>query len=251
MKVITIDWRDKDDFVFIPMGDLHIGSKATDYRKIKGVVDYAIKHNIPILGMGDYLQFETKSSVGDKFECSLTNFEQIEVFENTFKNANVIGLLSGNHDGGRSNRDVSVNIVELLAQKLTTEFLGEFGIIIVSMKKLSYVIACWHGHGSASTNYGVYKKMIGVADRKFRNADLYLQGHFHRFVKFPDRSFFQIVPNRKRNKLELRTQHFVDTGSFQAYASYADRLNLAPVELGCWQITLSSKKREIFFKKIY
>jgi len=250
MKIVRIDWREKnEDFEFVPLGDLHIGSKFTDYRFLSATFSYIADNGLYVLGMGDYLQFETKTSVGDKFECDLSNEEQIDWFTKRAKKVKLIGLLSGNHDGGRSSKDASVNIVKVMADNLETEFLEDFGIIVVQMKNISYTICAWHGHGSASTDYGVYKKMLAVRDKKFRDADLYLQAHYHRFKKFPEQVFFALP--RNKHKIIMEKQYFFDTGSFQKYSTYADRFNLAPVELGCWKFTLkNSKRKEFFFEKL-
>jgi len=251
LKVIKIDWtKTNKDFVFCPIGDTHIGSKDVNYNFIQQVIKEIKQRNYYVLGMGDYLQFETKNSVGDKFECCMTNVEAIDYFIKTFKNVNLIGLLTGNHDGGRSLKEVSVDIVELLANMLNTEYLGEFVVLVISMKYISYTICAWHGCGSCSTDMGVYKKMLKVVENKFYDADLYLQGHYHRLKEFPEKVLF--VLNRNKTKLIKKVQKFLDTGSFQWYSRYVDRLNLQPVQLGHWVIRLKNGKRKqiILRKKI-
>ncbi len=243
MRIIKIDWtKTNEDFIFSPIGDMHIGSKFTDYEFLSATILRLKKRGIYFLGMGDYLQFETKTSVGDKYECDLTNEEQIDWFLKRMKEAKIIGLLSGNHDGGRSSKDASVNIVKVMADTLETEFLGEFVVLVVSMRSFSYTICAWHGSGSAGTDVGVYRKMLAVRDKKFRDADLYLQAHYHRLKEFPEQVFF--ILNRHKDKIILETQKFLDTGSFQCYSTYADRYNLQPVELGNWIITLKNGKRK-------
>lgn len=216
----------------IPIGDIHLGAKTCNEQKLMEILDYAWEHQIPIIGMGDWMECGLSDSVGDSVYSSTMNPQKqfnrlVELFEPFAEK----GLLSGIHEGNHENRisqRVGLDITEMLAKRLNVRRFMDGQFHLIRCGRQSYTGWSHHGASGARLPYTKIKSALDVA--RFVAAELVMLGHVHSLDSITQ-SFFTVD---KRNKMVVKERRlFVITGHFLEYReSYAAAKLMIPSKTG-------------------
>ena len=124
MKIININLgKDLKELRIIPISDIHIGDKLTNYKLLKEVLE-TIKDtpNVYTILNGDLCNTALKNSKSDVYSDDLTPMEQIlrlvEILEPIKDKILVIG--TGNHED-RISKDTNIDVIRLVARELGIE----------------------------------------------------------------------------------------------------------------------------------
>lgn len=246
MKYIQSEYNGHhEDLNIIPIGDLHIGSPHFDRKTLDKQLEWIDKHreNTRIILMGDIAETATKESVGGGV------LEQEENAQQQMMKAKAIfypyrdlidGIVTGNHEQ-RIYKSTGVDMTLYLAQllELQHKYLRYQGIIKYAWNKRAYNISVFHGAGGGSTPGGAMNRLQKQSDVVF--ADIYLAGHTHKRQAYTKTIY---VPDERNNKLSIKKQVFISTGSALSYEnSYAEEKGLAPSEKGFPRIVLNGRTK--------
>jgi UDP-2,3-diacylglucosamine pyrophosphatase LpxH len=252
-----------DKFYLIPLGDIHIGTKNCDVKKLIETVAWIKKTpNTLWLGMGDYCDFILPSDkrfdfkgIPKQFIDSYDNMAQAQAkyVTNILSpiKSQCIGLIEGNHEASirtRYHQDVT--------GYMSTE-MGVPNLSYTAMIRLSFlrkyknvrgggttvVIYASHGFGGGKA---VGSKVTAItAMAKDFDADIYLAGHTHEKIAI-DRDRLYITKWGKPMLLSKK-QLFGITGSFYntyeaGSQSYTERSGYSPSPTGVIKITIEPFK---------
>lgn len=124
MKVININLgKDLKELRIIPISDVHIGDKLTNYKLLKEVLE-TIKNtpNVYTIINGDFCNTALKNSKSDIYSEELTPMEEInrmlELLTPIKEKILVIG--TGNHES-RITKETGIDVVKLVAKQLGIE----------------------------------------------------------------------------------------------------------------------------------
>jgi len=228
---------------FLALGDIHVGSATCNEKKALGYLEYALENNIPILGMGDYCENSTRSSIGSGiYDQVLSPMKQIawleEHFEPLVRRKLIIGLHDGNHEQ-RTYIACGINVVQLVCSKLKIPYLGEACFQVFRVGNQSYKVYSVHGRSGARLPQTKMLSCMRLAS--IATADLYLHAHVHELATTAC-EYFDF-----RNGVKVRnTRHFVLTGHFLEYEhSYAEMMTMMPSRTGCPNIRLHADSHDI------
>lgn len=235
----------------IGLGDIHIGHKNCDYDRLYKTLEYVEKNRkrVRIIGLGDYLEAATKTSVGrGVFDESFHLQKQFDVALSIFEKFKDITdlVLDGNHED-RIVKDTSFEITEQLCHRAGIHHAyGKFQAILnIRMGTgLTYSIHAWHGATNGVTDASAYNALSNM--RKISTSHIYMMGHTHKLFSFSKKHF---IPNPNGDLAEIE-QFFVNTGSCLSFGSYSEQKGLEPAVLGFGGILLHSNVRKVEFVKI-
>lgn len=229
----------------VAWGDVHFGARNCNVKKAKGYLDFALKNKQYVLGMGDYLDCGTKTSIGAGAYENLLNpqeqmEEMIEWLRPLAKKGLLLGLLTGNHEE-RIYNATGFEPTSLMAKELGVPFLGGACYLILRVGKVNYKAYVVHGRSGArlpQTKLLACRRLADIA-----TADLYLMGHVHSLETNASIYFDANLSSRHRVR---NTRHFVITGSFLEYEnSYAETACMVPSRTGSPKIILEGEKKDI------
>jgi hypothetical protein len=226
-------------------GDAHNGAFTCNKDAAKERLQYCLDNNIPLIGMGDYLEVGTRYSVGSGvYEQRLNPQEQLDEVVSWLRPLAERGLIIGLHEGNHENRatkEVGFNSVSVMCDILRVPYLGYscYGYIMVGGK--SYTMYSTHGAKNSATLVGKINAATNATS--FANVDVVLYGHTHGL-------FHQAVPvefiDRRNKSIATKLKTVVITGSFLEFRdSYGERAGYTPLEIGCPIIEFSASKQSI------
>lgn len=220
------------DKVFVHVfGDIHRAALGCDYRKLRQDIAYIQKRTQKgehhyWLGNGDF-----SNAIGQKdkrFDATAVAPEfRDEIGENLFlaearqlwrefdpiKHLG-IGIGEGNHERSIA-KNCDFNPANFLAEKLNLPFLGYSAIVrlrVTADDTRSYTIVLYmhHGHGASRSKGAKVNMLWGLRD--IVEADVYLTGHVHELLEFPEA---RLSVNR-RGSLRLQSQEllFINNGTY-------------------------------------
>lgn len=226
-------------------GDVHFGAPNCNIDKAKGYLAYALKYNCPIIGMGDFIESATRTSVGaGVYEQELDPQSQMEEMTEWLRpvaeKGLIIGLLTGNHEE-RIYNATGFEPTHLMCRELNVPYLGSACYLLLRVGKQTYKVYATHGRSGArlpQTKLLACRRLADIA-----TADLYLMGHVHSLET--NASIYFDANKSSRTKIQ-RTRHFVITGSFLEYEnSYAEAACLVPSRTGCPKIIFEADTMDI------
>ena len=138
----------------LALGDIHYGHPACDVGRVERQVEYCLKHNVYILGMGDYIEAGLRGSVGDSVYMQTLNPQRqmdyiLELFQPLADKGLILGLHDGHHEG-RIRKETSVDIGKLISKMLGAPFLG---------------YACWSLFYVGNQSHPVYSLHLSSGSR--------------------------------------------------------------------------------------
>lgn len=254
VKIINVNLgKDLKELRIIPISDVHIGDKLTNYKLFKQVIE-TIKDtpNVYTILNGDLCNTALKNSKSDVYSDELSPMEQIlklvEILEPIKDKILVIG--TGNHED-RIKKETNVDVIRLVARELGIEdryadnwwylFL-RFGEKEQGRKApMCYQITGYHGSGGGGRKAGgkinKLQEMSNVVV-----ADLYLQGHHHQQIATRSAVF---IPDYANNSLTRKDMNFLMTNSFLDYGGYGEKAGFTPQPIGISEAILDGTKRKI------
>lgn len=238
-----------------PIGDVHLGSIAHNSNEwIKFWQMIQNKPNAYIMLVGDMMNNNTRSSVGDIFKDDiLTPSEQRKLLANYLEpiKDRILCIVSGNHEARKDNRDSDTNPMELVAERLNLDHLYRDNMAIVKLgigearssrekAQCNYYIAIAHGSaGGAMTGASVNK------NERFsyfiEGIDCLITGHTHKgVISRPAR----MVINRNTSTVQMKSCLVLTCCSWLDYGGYALRKQLQPAETSRPQTIFVRKSKE-------
>lgn len=253
-----MEWRDT---LLMPVGDVQLGSGATDVDRFKRHIEWGMRHKAYFLGMGDYVDVASPSnrtalrtarlydSVHDALERSAAQDVQsfLDLVEGT--EGRWLGLLQGHHyyeftDGSTSDTRI--------AQALHAPFLGTCAFVRMrfsrpsSSSTMTCTVWCHHGQGGGIKTGAPLNKLENLVP--YFDADIYLIGHMS---KAPAAVIDQLyLPRTGKPVIKHKSKVLAGTGGFmQGYrqghkvggrtqGTYVEQAMLTPVSLGGIVITI-------------
>lgn len=249
----------KDRLTLIPIGDIHLGSRACDERRFDKLIQWILKReDTYVVGMGDYcdgvLRQDLKRFMGTSVKEDLRDMldsminEQTRMIVKKFNpladEGRLLGMAEGNHEYSIKQHH-SYDICKEVCSQLRTPFLGYSFFYRLTLKKANtatkrnLVIYGHHGHGAgrkvgASTN----RLVDGITSY---DADIHLMGHDHQ--KLGKRYIRLGVTSNGTPKLEHKPIILARTGSFLKTCvigdtSYSEKAGYPPNDLGVVRIDI-------------
>lgn len=214
----------------VNFGDIHLGDKCCDKKSVYSVVKQIEKDdNIVWLSTGDLLNVALKNSKSDVYSSMSLKDELNEFIEliNPIKHK-CLGIVGSNHHK-RLENEVGLNLDETICALSGIPYLGDIGVIDVTVDNCSYYLVLHHGVGGGRTIGAKANELARLGDI-ISGADIYMQGHTHQLDYFPLESPYI---DRKRKSVQTVCNHFFTTGHYLSWdESYAQTLKLKPAPIG-------------------
>ena len=247
---------DFDCAYLIGLSDLHIGDPRFSEKKFIGYRDWILsRENALCIVNGDVVDNATKSSIGDTYEAVLNPRQQIEKAVKLFKPLADAGRICAWNDGNHESRtykesglSIGEHICGLLG--IPEAYSNEGALVKIRVgsrrghqkngKPLVYMIYATHGR-SGSRKVGGKANAAEDMQGIIAGVDVYLVSHTHqRFVFTKD----ILVPDPRRNKVEVKRQLFVSSGSFLEWGGYAEMKGYHPQTMGAPRIRLDGTRHD-------
>jgi hypothetical protein len=234
---------DLDCLNVYPLGDVHLGSEAHDSNRWEEWLHFLYgRDDVSLLGTGDYLNSALKTSVSETYDevmnvgkakrklrsqlAPLANQDKIDL------------LMPGNHEA-RIYKAVGDCPIEDVADALGTNYAQHAAVVIYEVGEVSYVFYIRHGTGGGG---------VGARANRLQKqsqvvlADVYVSGHTHSSLAFPDEIF---DVDFKDQKVFRRRRYYVSSGSFLRYEGYAASSSFNPTKIGAPRIFLDGTRKDI------
>ena len=241
----------------IPLGDIHLGSRACDEKKLDNLISWILtKEDTYVLGMGDYVdailrtdlkRFSARCSKKEMMEDldSVLNEQRdlvIKKFKKLAEAGKLLGLLRGNHEE-KISKYHQYDIMKDLCQTLNVPNLGYSCYYRLYLTRgrhgSTQVIDIYahHGHGSSRRTGGSVNRFDDIM--KGYEADIYLMGHDHKKWGKREIRLYLGRNNEIIHKPVIigRTGTFLRT-SVKGFTTYSEEAQYSPNDLGVLKITL-------------
>lgn len=248
MELQVIPHIDVSELHLYPVGDIHCGSSECDVELFKHDVA-AIKDDpcARVILNGDLLECNLKASKGDVYHQTIPPGEQKYVMEEWLQpiKDKILAIQGGNHDELRSDED-STNIRDL------AKFLGVLYTESEMCLKLSigrkekngkpavYTLFATHGWANGRLIGSKANNLHKLADIVL--ADIYVIGHTHTQIAFPDEYY---VPDLHNNNMRVVRRYYINSGSYQRRGTYPKTKGMRPTVLGTPMIVLLGSRKSI------
>jgi hypothetical protein len=234
----------------IYFGDYHKGHPQCNEKLGEATIDYSLKYKIPLILMGDIVEFGQKGSPGDSVFTQKAIQYQLDYLEDRFKQhaekGLIWGLLDGNHEY-RVMKQTGVDISKIICKILNIPYLHS---------------ACWHLHKVGGQFYSVYTihgasgaqftwTKLGYYVRVANNfqCDLFVGAHVHELANTVVKS--QRI-NADKKGIEEFDKHIVITGGFLDYdLSYGQRLGYNIPTLGSAKARFYADEHKITIHDVF
>jgi hypothetical protein len=231
--------RGADVVRLVPIGDTHVGHKASLVDKLKGFLDYILETpNTYTILMGDLMENVLPDTVskhrGAMWEQILTPSEQLVTLHKLLtplaKKKKILYGVGGTHSL-RSWYASGFDPEKALADELGYPFAEVDGLCNITVGEHVYTIHATHGTGSTSDPAAVLRKLLSQP-RRVASADIYLRGHHHSKLVATDYHFDGMCGTPRKAL-------YVGTGSFLGYVDgYAHRNTYLPAVPGAVKLKL-------------
>ncbi|MBS7251630.1 MAG: metallophosphoesterase [Candidatus Freyarchaeota archaeon] len=233
-----------DKAYLIPIGDVHLGSKNSDLKKLLGYVEWVrnTKYSYVFL-MGDIFDVATRESESSPFEQEMGINEAMNTMTNIIKpiRKKIIGCISGNHER-RLRKYAGLDLLETWCRTNNITYCEDSCVISFDIRSINYVFFAHHTMGGGQTIGGKLNRVAKLVT-VFSGADCYLGGHNHSKALGEDAIYYY---NHSTGKVDSKRIMYVDCGSFYAYDnSYAEAAALPPSHTGAPRIRMSGTKKDL------
>ena len=233
IPVIYRDYSHLERLKVYPLGDVHIGAQAHDRRKWKSWVKWLADHeDTSMIGTGDFLNCALKDSKSEAYDetghlgkLKRSLRDDLEPLADR-----VDVLIPGNHEERvyRAIGDCPINDV---ADFIGAPYAKAAAVLVYKVGQVSYTLHLVHGFGGGTI--GACVNQLQKRSQAIK-ADVYVSGHTHKQVTFPDEYHDIDVKGRK---VVRRARYYVSSGSFLRLEDYAARRSYSPARLGAPRIT--------------
>jgi predicted phosphodiesterase len=249
MKFHSVNLGDVERAYLVPVSDIHPEASSFNEKAFKKLLDWLqdTENAYCVLG-GDMFESATKNSKGDVYSARMTTGEALRYIRTSLLpiKDKILVSVTGNHEE-RIYKQEGLDLAEVLANELGIFYADEGCLLKLSLgrrpnngKPQVYSIYLTHGNGGGKRPGSKLNNMEMLALSVV--ADLYLVGHGHAEMSFKNRFF---LPDLRNEKVEERYRTFVQAGSFQEWAGYAERGGYVPGSQEMPLITLSGTSKEV------
>lgn len=211
------------------LGDIHRGNANCNEKFFRETVQrIADEPNAYWISTGDLLECATRHSISD-VHAAMSTQEELDVIESELQpiKHKCLGFVSSNHHH-RINKETGVSLDRMVAAHCGLKYLGDTGLINVTVGRGSYYIVLHHGTGGGTEGNAVNRALKAAGN--YQGADVYMSGHTHKSTAVP---FNQQIIDRKRGIVRNVLSYSIVTGHCLDWkGSYAERMALKPAPLG-------------------
>ena len=238
MKVIKHSLGDFKEIEILPLADLHLGDPHSDYKKIRGWLDYIeAKPNAFCILNGDLMDAAIQSSIGDTYGASLQPMEQLRECVKLFEpvKSKILAVLPGNHEARVWKTD-GLDLTEIMCSQLgiVDRYSPASALLFVRFGKFDtksnahrrpvcYTIYCVHGSGGGKKEGGKIQRLTDLAS--IIDADIYLHSHTH-LPAIVKTGYFRV--NMANSSISKVDKLFINTSSTLEYGGYGELASFKP-----------------------
>lgn len=233
MKDIAVTLsQDVENIKIMLMGDIHKGSREFNEKLFLETVE-KVKNtsDLYVILMGDLIDNALKTSKSDSYLATERPQESMQWIIDKLDpiKDKILACTSGNHED-RTERDAGMDLTWWLAKALGIEERYSNGpfILFVSMGRnqgrdgMYHTFSIYGTHGATTSNVRGLKNMGNVVV----NADVYVMGHTHKPIMFPDPRIIVDTRNRTHKVID---PVFVNGTSFLNFeGSYGEKKGYTP-----------------------
>lgn len=247
MRWVERDLGEIDYAYIVPISDLHIGDPLFNEEKFKSFVNWILNEpNAYVVLIGDLLDCATKDSVGDVYSATMTVQEAKKYAVKLLEPVKdrILAVVAGNHER-RIWKSTGSDVTEDISLILGVPY-DPHGILLnVKVGKyrnngrLNYTIYVTHGTGASRTIGSKANVLKRASDIVL--ADIYIIGHIHFTMTFPD---YYFVPDVRHRRVEKVKRLYVSVGGFLEWGGYSEDAMLAPTKTGTVRVRLSGERKD-------
>lgn len=257
MKVIKCNLPYFDQIEIDPMGDLHIGDSACDFKSIMARIE-RIKStpNLYCTLGGDLMDTAIASSIGDTYGANLQPMDQLRQCVKIFEpiKDKILCVLPGNHEN-RAYKTDGIDMTEIMCSQLgiADRYSPTTALLFIRFGKrkdaahrgrpMLYTGYITHGSGGGRKEGGKVNRLADLA--AIVDADFYIHHHTHLPVVFKE-SFFRV--SGANSTVALVDKLFVNTAASLNYEGYGDKAGFKPASKSNPAIYLDGRSRNMWAK---
>lgn len=219
----------------VVFSDLQLGHPGFDEKVFRATVEFAKENDAVCIGLGDWMENGTKSSVGKSWvEQRYSPSQQRKLLVEWMKPiaAQFVAICPGNHDL-RGESETDLDALEWVAESLGVEYFPTEIMLVLHARDE-------HNHGASYTIYANHSRTGGKnsstiaaavkRDWAFVQADVKLKGHDHH-LQF-DHDNVLVLDGNKAAAREQRQYIGLCGSCLQRAGSYATVKPYAPADVG-------------------
>lgn len=260
-----IPLREKQELLFVPIGDVHFDTDECDIERLERFVDWVVGQEkkgymVRLLGIGDYLDLASPSNrrrIMEMYDTTRKTIDSIAVeeisrFVKLFRPIKhcFLGLLTGHHthiftSDKRSHGWAGKTSDQYIANQLGCPSYSDHDRMSVVLGRMLLPhqthldILALHGSGGAQTPGGRVAKRIKYAEIA-PTAHIVISGHDNAKLAYPRSGLDYEHGSIKR--------YVVGSGSFQrayleGHTGYAEEMGLVPADLGVTVVRIGVEQR--------
>lgn len=234
----------------IAFGDMHKGHPQCIIDLAEETINYSLRYKVPMILMGDIMEFGQKTSPGDSVFTQKSIQKQIEYVEKTFeplaRAGLIVGYIDGNHEA-RLRKHTGVDISEMICKILKIPYLREACWNVLKVGKQFYSLYAIHGATGSQfswTKLGYFVRLSHPFD-----CDVLVGAHVHDRANTVIRR--QKLDSKKRQVIEVE-KHVIITGGFLGYdQSYAQGKGYSIPEIGSTKIRFYADTHKITVHDVF
>lgn len=211
------------------LGDVHRGNANCADKFFLEVIKTIEKNNSSYwISTGDLLEVATRHSISD-VHAAMSTQEELDLLCSELQpiKHKCLGFVSSNHHH-RVDKNTGVSLDKMVAAQCGLPYLGDTGLLNITIGQGSYFVVLHHGTGGGSEGNAVNRALKSAGN--YQGADVYMSGHTHKAAVVP---FNQQIIDRKRGIVRNVLSYSVVTGHCLDWkGSYAERMALKPAPIG-------------------
>jgi len=232
IRIITVTLpEDIEEIEIIPIADTHVGDPMSDEKMFKGLVNYILeKRNRYVILNGDLMDMALTLSVSDSYGAVHSPMGQIQRVAELLRpiRDRILAMGSGNHEF-RTYKYTGIDVSRNLALELgiVDRYSPNSFMLFIKVgqsrnsrpskiKQQVYSVFIQHGAGGGR-KIGAKANRLSDASEIIANADLYIMGHVHTPMTFPDVSF---SIDEQNMTIVRHNRYFLLNNSFLSFGGY-------------------------------
>lgn len=215
------------------IGDIHIASLTWLKEFTEWAFKFIQKQRLLWIGMGDYMEYATKNSVGiGVYEQTMSPDMQKYTFKKYSKPVRKknIGLHDGNHD--KRGKDTGMTELVNICESLDVPYLNSHVLHTFQVGDYEFKLLTTHGRSGAKLPHTKINSLKRLQDA-YDSANVLAMGHVHRLEHKPEyRNYIDVFDGHQR-VVHDHDKSLILTGHFMDYVgSYAQEMGLYPEPAG-------------------